>query len=90
MFTIVGSRTSALLLIASMRLRSVVSRNLRLLRRKAGISQEELADLTGLDRNTIGKLERELSSPTVDTLESIATALQIDVELLMRRDLPPR
>jgi transcriptional regulator with XRE-family HTH domain len=73
-----------------MRLRSVVSRNLRLLRSKAGISQGELADLAGLDRNYIGKLERELSSPTVDTLESIATALQIDVELLMRRDLPPR
>jgi transcriptional regulator with XRE-family HTH domain len=73
-----------------MRLRSVVSRNLRILRHKAGLSQKELAVLAGLDRNCVGKLEREMSSPTVDTLESIATALQIDVELLIRRDLPPR
>ncbi len=73
-----------------MRLRSVVSRNLRLLRNSARLSQEELADLAGLDRNYVGKLERELSSPTVDTLESIAAALQIDVELLFKRDLPPR
>lgn len=73
-----------------MRLRSVVSRNLRLLRNSARLSQEELADLAGLDRNYVGKLERELSSPTVDTLESIAAALQIDVELLFKRNLPPR
>ncbi len=73
-----------------MRLRSVVSRNLRLLRNKAGLSQEALADLAGLDRNYIGKLERELSSPTVDTLESLAAALQIDVVVLFNRDVPSR
>ena len=71
-----------------MRLRSVVSRNLRLLRNAAGLTQDQLADLAGLDRNYIGKLEREENSPTIDTLESIATALQINVELLIRRDLP--
>jgi len=71
-----------------MRLRSVVARNLRLLRRDAGLSQEQLADLAGLDRNYIGKLEREENAPTVDTLESLASALQIDVELLLRRPQP--
>lgn len=72
-----------------MRLRSVVSRNLRLLRNAAGLTQDQLAELAGLDRNYIGKLEREENSPTVDTLESIAIALQINVELLIKRDLPP-
>ncbi|EHK53302.1 helix-turn-helix domain-containing protein [Allomesorhizobium alhagi] len=72
-----------------MRLRSVVSRNLRLLRHTAGLTQHQLAELAGCDRNYIGKLEREENSPTVDTLESIATALQINVELLIKRDLPP-
>jgi len=71
-----------------MRLRSVVARNLRLLRRDAGLSQEQLADLAGLDRNYVGKLEREENAPTVDTLESLAAALQIDVELLLRRPQP--
>lgn len=71
-----------------MRLRSVVARNLRLLRRDAGLSQEQLADLAGLDRNYVGKLEREESAPTVDTLEALAAALQIEAELLLRRPSP--
>jgi transcriptional regulator with XRE-family HTH domain len=73
-----------------MRLRSVVARNLRLLRQDSGLTQEQLADLAGLDRNYVGKLEREENSPTVDTLESIALALQIDVERLIRRAPPHR
>ncbi|MER8508950.1 helix-turn-helix domain-containing protein [Mesorhizobium sp. M0142] len=71
-----------------MRLRSVFARNLRLLRQGMGLSQEQLADLAGLDRNYVGKLEREENSPTVDTLEVLALALQVDVEQLIRRNSP--
>ncbi|MER9675292.1 helix-turn-helix transcriptional regulator [Mesorhizobium sp. M0208] len=71
-----------------MRLRSVFARNLRLLRQSTGLSQEQLADLAGLDRNYVGKLEREENSPTVDTLEVLALALQVDVEQLIRRNAP--
>ncbi|MBD1547811.1 helix-turn-helix domain-containing protein [Roseibium aggregatum] len=73
-----------------MRLRSIVARNLRLLRQASGMSQEQLADLASVDRNYIGKLEREENSPTVDTLEAIALALQVDVEWLIRRPPPDR
>jgi transcriptional regulator with XRE-family HTH domain len=65
-----------------------MARNLRLLRRASGLSQEQLADLAGLDRNYIGKLEREENSPTLDTIEAIALALQVDVENLIGRDTP--
>jgi len=61
-----------------------------LLRQASGLSQEQLADRAGLDRNYVGKLEREENSPTVDTLESLALALQVDVERLVRRDRPVR
>ncbi|MER8834788.1 helix-turn-helix transcriptional regulator [Mesorhizobium sp. M0909] len=71
-----------------MRLRSVFARNLRLLRQGTGLSQEQLADLAGLDRNYVGKLEREENSPTIDTLEVLALALQVDVEQLIRRNAP--
>jgi transcriptional regulator with XRE-family HTH domain len=47
-----------------------------------------LADLAGLDRNYVGKLEREENSPTLARLEAIALALQIEVELLISRELP--
>lgn len=69
-----------------MRLRSIIARNLRLQRQSARLTQEQLADLAGLDRNYIGKLEREENSPTVDTLEAIALALQIDVEAMFCRE----
>lgn len=49
------------------------------------MSQEQLADLAGLDRNYVGKLEREENAPTLDTLEVLALALQVDVESLIRR-----
>jgi len=43
-------------------------------RQKRKLSQEELAELTDLSRNTIGKVERGEASPTIDTLERIAKA----------------
>jgi transcriptional regulator with XRE-family HTH domain len=65
-----------------MKLRRTVARNLRRLRRKHGLSQEELADRAGLNRNYVGMIEREENAPTVDALEQIAKALDINaVEL---------
>ena len=65
-----------------MKLRRTVARNLRRLRLKRGLSQEELADRAGLNRNYVGMIEREENAPTVDALEQIAKALDINaVEL---------
>lgn len=65
-----------------MKLRRTVARNLRRLRQKHGLSQEELADRAGLNRNYVGMIEREENAPTVDALEQIAKALNINaVEL---------
>lgn len=61
-----------------MKLRRLVAKNLRRLRRKGGLTQEELADRAGLNRNYIGMIEREENAPTVDALEQIAEALHID------------
>lgn len=66
-----------------MRLRRLVARNLRRLRREGGLSQEELADRAGLNRNYIGMIEREENSPTVDALEQISNALGIDPVTLL-------
>ena len=61
-----------------MKLRRTVARNLRRLRQKRGLSQEELADRAGLNRNYVGMIEREENAPTVDALEQIAKALNIN------------
>jgi len=67
-----------------MKLRRVVAQNLRRLRRKSSVSQEELADRAGLNRNYIGMIEREENSPTVDALEQISEALGIDPVVLFQ------
>jgi transcriptional regulator with XRE-family HTH domain len=67
-----------------MRLRRLVARNLRRLRRERGFSQEELADLAGINRNYVGMVEREENAPTVDVLEQLAGALNIEVIELFR------
>lgn len=61
-----------------MKLREIVARNLRRLRREKGVSQEELADRAGLNRNYPGLLEREQYSASVDVLEKLALALEVD------------
>ncbi|KJF71755.1 MULTISPECIES: helix-turn-helix domain-containing protein [Agrobacterium] len=71
-----------------MKLTAIFARNLRLCRQQCGLSQERLAMFAGLDRSYIGKLERELSSPTLDAVEALSSALQIEPEVLIRRQSP--
>ncbi|QQZ64487.1 helix-turn-helix transcriptional regulator (plasmid) [Paenibacillus sonchi] len=51
---------------------------IRLHRKMAGWTQEQLAERVGTSFSYIGALERGERNMTVDTLESIASALQID------------
>jgi transcriptional regulator with XRE-family HTH domain len=61
-----------------MGLREIVARNLRRLRHAKGLSQEELADRAGINRNYVGMLEREEHAATVDMLEKLAEVLEAD------------
>ena len=44
-------------------------------RAEAGISQTQLAELTGIDQSDISKIERGVANPSVSTLQRIARAL---------------
>jgi transcriptional regulator with XRE-family HTH domain len=69
-----------------MKLRAIVARNLRILRKLKGLSQEELAFQAGINRNYVGQIEREEKSPTVDILEKLAIALEVNaVDLFVQR-----
>jgi transcriptional regulator with XRE-family HTH domain len=61
-----------------MTLRERVAKNLRMLRRAKGLSQEELADRAEINRNYVGMLEREEHAATVDMLEKLADILEVD------------
>ena len=60
--------------------------NLRLHRRRLGLSQEALADLCDLHRTEISLLERRKRSPRLDTIVNLTRGLQLSSisELLER------
>lgn len=66
-----------------MTLRRILARNLKRLRRERGLTQEELADSAGLNRNYVGMIERQENAATVDTLEALAKALAVDAGQLI-------
>lgn len=61
-----------------MSLRERVGRNLQDLRRARDLSQEKLALMADLDRGYVGKIENSHYSVSVDTLEQLAKALEVD------------
>ena len=69
-----------------MRLREIVATNLRRLRQVRNLSQEELADRAGINRNYVGMLEREQHAATIDMLEKLAVVLEADPVEFFRRD----
>lgn len=52
--------------------------NLKALRERKGMSQEQLAQLCGLHRTEISLLERSRRSPRLETIVILARALQLD------------
>lgn len=57
-----------------------ISKKLKLERIKAGLTQEQLAEKSGLSRNSIQKIETGKVSPTVETLEKLALAFNMDFQ----------
>jgi transcriptional regulator with XRE-family HTH domain len=59
------------------------ARNLRSRRQAAGLSQEQLADRTGLHPTEISRLERAAREPRLGTMLKLAKGLDIGVEKLI-------
>lgn len=56
---------------------------IKLERTKRGLSQEKLAELSGISTNYIGAIERGTSSPTIDILDQLANALKMELAELI-------
>lgn len=61
--------------------------NLRIARRRADLSQEEVGVLASLHRTEVGLLERGARVPRIDTLIKIAAALGIRIDCALLNDI---
>lgn len=64
--------------------REVLAENLRSARRRQGLSQEELAYRADIDRTYVSALERGVYAATIDVLERLARALDMQVWELLK------
>ena len=51
------------------------------LRKKKGITQQQIADLTGMQRTNIVRIESGRYSPSIEVLVTLAAALDMDIEI---------
>jgi len=67
-------------------LRRQVGESIRAFRKARGWSQEILGEQSGLSHKFLGEVERGSVNPSLDSLESIAKALDVEVARLLLRD----
>ena len=65
-------------------LRGVVAANIRRLRKARGLSQEAFADECSLHRTYIGSIERGERNVSIDNIERMAIALEIEAWELLK------
>lgn len=64
--------------------RESVAANIRALRQRLSLTQEQLAELVGIDKKYLERLEGGTRSPSLATLVLLATALRVSPAKLLR------
>ena len=60
------------------------SENFKSARIKAGLSQQQLADLLGMDRSSISKYENGVGLPHTKTLQRICEIFEVTIDSLLK------
>jgi transcriptional regulator with XRE-family HTH domain/mannose-6-phosphate isomerase-like protein (cupin superfamily) len=68
--------------------KTTLGSKIREVRTERGLSQRELAALAGISANAISLIERNENSPSVSTLQSLATALNVKVSYFFEEEEP--
>lgn len=63
-----------------------VGRRVRQLRNRAALTQEQLAERAQISVSFLSMIERGERAPHLETLEKLAIALEVPVDLLFRLD----
>lgn len=64
-----------------------IGKRIRVIRKKRGLSQFDLAEGSGVSRSYIADLERGMmNNPSLDVIQSLAAALHVSVSELLGED----
>ena len=64
------------------------SKVLKNLRTSKGLSQAELSKILGVAQQTVGKWERDIAYPNIDTMKKIAKFFNVTTDYLLGNDVP--
>lgn len=67
-----------------MAFQSTIGKEIRERRKELGITQPELAELAGVNVNTVVRLERGVTNPTLEVLVRIGEALGMEVTMQVK------
>lgn len=62
-----------------MSLKHQLGQKIQMLRKKRRLTQEQFAELIGIDPKNVSKIENGNNYPSAETLTSIAKALEVDI-----------
>ncbi len=65
--------------------RQRIAKNIQRLRKERGLSQEKMAELAEFHRTYVSQLERCVTNISIDGLERLAVALDVDVSVFLER-----
>jgi ribosome-binding protein aMBF1 (putative translation factor) len=68
--------------LAALRTRYRIARELRAARQTHGLTQQQLAEMTGIDQGDISRIETGEANPTLETLSTIGAAIGVDLHAL--------
>lgn len=66
---------------------SLISENIKFLRKKKGMTQEDLASELGIKRSLVGAYEEGRADPRIDNLVKIATLFEVPIDRLITSEL---
>jgi len=64
-------------------IQEILSENLKRIRKNKGYSQQKLGELSGMLASTYSRIEGMKVTPTIETVDKIAKALEIDIYSLL-------
>jgi transcriptional regulator with XRE-family HTH domain len=68
-------------------LEDIITKNIKTVRKRKKMTLQKLADLTGLSKGYLSRVERSKKAPPYSTLNKIAIALGVDPAVLLKENL---